>query len=403
MPATSPVFRFALPYWFAASALLMSSLTRGDDTAAVPDSAPLHARIDAAILAAVDGPVAAPSDDAEFVRRIYLDLAGRIPSADEARRFFADPAADKRERLIDLLLAGEDYPRRMQIFFDAMLMERRPDMHVPSPEWQAFLVDSFRENKPYHELVREVLSSDGSDVETRAAAKFYLDREADTNLLTRDVGRIFLGMDVQCAQCHDHPLISDYLQRDYYGIYAFLNRSYVFTSKNDKDATLAEKGEGDVTFTSVFTEETGSAVPHLPDDAPIDEPKFADGEAYVVAPADNVRPVPKFSRREQLAALLASGQNERFRRNIANRLWGMMLGRGLVHPYDLDHSNNPPSHPELLDMLSAEFAAKNFDVKWYLRELALSQTYQRSSLLPEGIDPASPPAEDRYAVAILRP
>ena len=184
------------------------------------------------------------------------DLSGRIPSADEARRFFAEPAADKRARLIDRLLAGDDYPRRMQIAFDAMLMERRADKHIPSPQWQAFLVESFRQNKPYHQLVREILSSDGSEASSRGAAKFYLDREADANLLTRDIGRIFLGMDLQCAQCHDHPLIDDYVQIDYYGIYAFVSRSYVFTAKKDKTVTLAEKGEGEVTFTSVFTEES---------------------------------------------------------------------------------------------------------------------------------------------------
>lgn len=389
----------ALP-WFTVA---MVVLALGTSSSHGDDSAPLHVRIDAAILAKIDTPVAARSDDAEFVRRLYLDLAGRIPSADEARRFFADPATDKRSRLIDRLLAGDDYPRRMQIVFDAMLMERRADKHIPSPQWQAFLVESFRANKPYHRLVREILSSDGSDADSRAAAKFYLDREADANLLTRDIGRIFLGMDLQCAQCHDHPLIDDYLQSDYYGIYAFVSRSYVFTAKGDKTVTLAEKGEGDVTFTSVFTEESGSAMPRLPAGETAEEPTFEKGEEYVVAPADNVRPVPKYSRRARLPELLASGDDVRFRRNIVNRLWGMMMGRGLVHPYDLDHSDNPPSHPELLDTLADEFVAMNFDVKRFLRELALSETYQRSSVLPESVAASDEPAEELYAVAILRP
>lgn len=356
-----------------------------------------------AIRAKIDTPVAAPADDAEFVRRVYLDLAGRIPSADEARRFFVDPVSDKRARLIDRLLDGSDYPRRMQDVFDTMLMERRADKYIPSPDWQAYLVESFRENKPYHQLVREILSSDGSNAEFRAAAKFYLDREADANLLTRDIGRIFLGMDLQCAQCHDHPLIDDYLQGDFYGIYAFVSRSYVFTGEKDKTVMLAEKGEGDVNFTSVFTDESGTTPPRLPDGEPIEEPAFEKGQEYVVAPADGVRPVPKYSRRERLLDVLIGGGDRRFRRNIVNRLWGMMMGRGLVHPYDLDHSDNPLSHSELLDTLADEFAAIHFDIKRFLRELALSQTYQRSSVLPEGVDGTTPPAPDRYVVAILRP
>jgi hypothetical protein len=387
-----------------------ASLAHAGDSAApagstVPtdSTVPLHERIDAAIRAKIDTPVAESADDAEFVRRLYLDLAGRIPSADEARRYFADPVSDKRARLIDRLLDSNDYARHMQTVFDSMLMERRADKHIPSPQWQAFLVESFRQNKPYHQLVREILSSDGSDADSRAAAKFYLDREADANLLTRDIGRLFLGMDLQCAQCHDHPLIDDYLQGDYYGIYAFVSRSYVFTTKKDKTVTLAEKGEGEVSFTSVFTEESGTTTPRLPDGEPTEEPAFEKGKEYVVAPADGVRPEPKYSRRARLPELIASGDDTRFRRNIVNRLWGMMMGRGLVHPYDLDHSDNPPSHPELLDTLADEFAVTNFDIKRFLRELALSETYQRSSMLPETVAADELPPEQLYAVAILRP
>ena len=109
----------------------------------------------------------------------------------------------------------------------------------------------------------EILSADGTDPETRGAAKFYLDRLADPNLLTRDVGRMFLGRDLQCAQCHDHPLIDDYKQAHYYGIFAFLNRTSLFEDER-KASVLAEKAEGDVTFTSVFkkkvTHKTGPRI-----------------------------------------------------------------------------------------------------------------------------------------------
>ncbi len=113
------------------------------------------------------------------------------------------------------------------------------------------------------------------------------------------------------------------------------------------------------------------------------EPQFAPGDEYTVKPADGVRPVPKYSRRARLAEEATSGANRAFNENIANRLWAHMLGRGLVEPLDLHHVDNPPSHPELLALLTDELVAMKFDVKVFLREIALSQTYQRSIDLPE--------------------
>jgi hypothetical protein len=117
----------------------------------------------------------------------------------------------------------------MQYVFDTMLMERRPDKHIKAKEWQNYLRQSFAENKPWDQLATEILTADGCDKQTRPAAKFLLDRELKIDDVTRDVARIFLGRDLQCAQCHDHPLIEDYLQRHYHGLSAFLHRSYVFT------------------------------------------------------------------------------------------------------------------------------------------------------------------------------
>lgn len=363
----------------------------------------LAAVIDEAVKAGHDGPFAERSSDAEFVRRVHLDLTGTIPAAAEAREFLDDASPDKRARLIDRLLDSPLYARHMQTTFDLMLNERRADKHVSRQEWEEYLRESFAENKPYNVLVREILSSDGTEEKERAAAKFYLDRDAETNLITRDVGRLFFGMDLQCAQCHDHPLVDDFLQKDYYGIYAYLNRSYVFEDKKAKKSYLAEKAEGEVTYKSVFDPETTySAKPHLPGAQPVDEPQFEKGQEYVVAPADGVRPVPKYSRREEFAAAVTDGTSRRFNRNIANRLWAHMMGRGLVHPLRQDHSDNPPSHPELLDHLADEFAAMNYDIKAYLRELALSETYQRSSVLPADVSAADLP-EDRFAVAIIKP
>jgi hypothetical protein len=363
---------------------------------------PLHQRIDQEIAAGFAGPFAPVADDGGFVRRIYLDLTGRVPTAGQARAFLDGPSSEKRRTLIDRLLASPHFARRMQQVFDVMLMERRPDVHVPEVAWREYLRKSFLNGKPYNKLAAEILASDGADPALRPAAKFYLDRGCEANLVTRDVGRVFFGMDLQCAQCHDHPLVGSYYQSDYYGLYAFLNRSFVFTDQA-KTAYLAEKADGEVTFVSVFVsgDQPHPSGPHLPGQPPIAEPQF-EAAAYLVPPADGVRPVPRFSRRKALAREATSGQNADFNRNIANRLWAVMLGRGLVHPVDFLHADNPPSHPALLDLLAAEFAAMKFDVRGLLREIALSQTYQRSSRLPAGVDPASVPG-DRFAVADLKP
>ena len=173
-----------------------------------------------------------------------------------------------------------------------------------------------------------------------------LDREADPDLLTRDIGRIFLGRDLQCAQCHDHPLIEDYTQAHYYGIRAFLDRSSLFTDPTSKVVMLAEKAEGETTFQSVFqTSVTHSTAPRVLDAAPIDEPELPEDRRYEVAPEKDVRSVPTFSRFEHLAPALASDAVEPFARTIANRLWALMMKRGLYHPLDLDHARQPAVPP----------------------------------------------------------
>jgi len=368
--------------------------------------APLHQRIDAAIVAGKPNfaAQAAPlATDAEFLRRVTLDLTGTIPTGVETRAFLADNAADKRARVIDCLLASPEHVRHLATVFDVLLMERRPDKHVKRADWQTYLHSSFAANKPWDQFVREILTADGSEAPAlRPPAKFYLDRDGEPNLLTRDISRLFLGMNLQCAQCHDHPRVKHYVQDYYYGIYAFLNRSYVFVDPKAKVSVFAEKADGDVTYQSVFDPNklTKSTPPRMLKAAALKDPELPKGTEYVVAPAKDVRGVPKYSRRAQLAGQLTDPANVQFRRNIANRLWAHMMGRGLVHPVDFDHPANPPSHPELLELLADEIGAMKFDMRAYLRELALSQTYQRSSELPAGAKDAAP---DSYLVATLKP
>ncbi len=389
----------SLRYRLGAIALLVMTLP------SVGAEPPLRERIDRQIAAGLSNydAVAAPiANDSEFLRRVSLDLTGRIPSISDARSFLADPATDKRAKLVDALLASPEYARRMQDVFDVLLMDRRRDAKVPRAEWEAFLRTSFAANKPYDELVRDILSSDGADPKTRPAAKFFLDRDLEPTTVTRDISRLFLGRNLQCAQCHDHPLVDDYKQDHYYGIQAFFNRAFLFPNAQDAKAVIAEKAEGEVNFISVFdpkkVQKTTS--PAVPGWKPIGDPKLEKGKEYKVAPKKDVKPVPAYSRLAQLATAITADENLAFRRTAANRFWTLMMGRGLVQPLDFDHSANPASHPALFEMLAAEFEKRNYDVKWLLREIALSKTYQRSS---EGSPKLADVAEDRYAVAILKP
>ncbi|QDU26614.1 hypothetical protein ETAA8_16940 [Anatilimnocola aggregata] len=341
--------------------------------------------------------------DAEFIRRVHLDLNGVIPSAEVTRAFLENSATDKRQKLIDDLLASPDYALHMARLFDVMLTERRIAAggnlyDVPAPNWREYLAESFASNKPWDQLVRELLAGDGTDEKLASALKFYLVRDVAPHQLTRDVGRLFLGVDLQCAQCHDDPHVVDYRQSDYFGIYAFLERSKMHPL-SPRGAQLAETAASKTTFVSVFTTRSGETSPRLPGGEMIADPPLEKDKEYLVKPEPKVRGVPTYSRRLKLAEQLPRAGTLGFTRNIANRLWAILLGRGLVHPLDLHHAANPPSHPELLAVLERWMVENHYDIKGFLREVAISDTYQRSSLMPADSKDLS---EKSFAVAPLR-
>ena len=366
---------------------------------------PLHSRVDALIDAKLTGqPIVALADDAEFLRRVFLDFAGRIPSTTEAREFLQDSATDKRAKLIDKLLASDEFPNRMADLMHVMLMERRGE-HA---DWIAYLRESFKQNKPWDVLAREMISPDPKSEQTRASAFFlskrlehYGQNAIDYPILTRDVGRLFLGMDLQCAQCHDHLFIKDYKQEDFQGLYmAFLNTEL---RSDTKFPAVSEKlMTKKIEFQSVFNPEKKSIGPRVPGRSEIAIPEFAKGEEFLEPPDKTKKEPgrPKFSPLEQLANQITATDNSQFAKSIANRIWFVAMGRGLVHPLDLHHSENPPSHPELLDLLARELTEHKFDLKWLLRELALTRTYQRSSVLPAD---AKEPLPQQFAVALEKP
>ena len=383
---------------------LMLLASAADVAAEVPGNALPH-QVDTLIEAALPdfAKHASPlCSDAEFLRRVTLDLTATIPSSEATRRFLADTTASgtKRARLIDRLLASPAYARRMQYLLDWILMERRASENVPSAAWQAYLRQAAVENRPWDQLAHEILiEGGGGDSNTRPRARFYLDRDFDVTVVTRDVGRIFMGKDLECAQCHNHPVVDAYLQRHYYGLKAFLDRSYVFTDPKSKKKSLGEKAEGDVTFTSAFDDTKGKTSPRILDLAEIIDPDGSNKE-YVTKPGKSAGGVPRYSRRRQLGIAVTAEQNRAFRLNIANRLWAAMMGRGLVEPLDLAHAANPPSHPELLDLLGDQLHDHGYDMKWFLGQLARTRTYQRSSLTR---DASAQVALKHFAVGLLKP
>jgi Protein of unknown function (DUF1549)/Protein of unknown function (DUF1553) len=347
-------------------------------------------RIDQVLDAIHLGPQVALAGDADFHRRIYLDLLGRGPTVEETESYLnqinvgAAPT-QVRAALIDDLLASDEFSRYYAKVLEVMFTERRESIGVL--EVRALIYKWLDAGRPLNELCTEMLAADGTGEELRAAASFILNRNAETNLVTRDVGRIFFGRDVQCAQCHDHPLVADYEQSEYFGILSFVNRTYVFQDeRRGNKQFLGEKGEGALEFASVFKPESGKTVaqPVLPMAMAMDaEPDFIDSfDAYLVAPEKGKRGVPRYSRRQQLAVLATHPENQSFNRNLANRLWAHMLGRGVVDPVDMHHSDNPPTSAALLRLLADELINCQYDLREFLRQIARSNAYQKSVILP---------------------
>lgn len=382
----APASLFSQSPDFAASNPLAVAAQDGDD-----QPAPLWQRIDQIVNAIHLGPEIPLASDYEFQRRVYLDLIGRGPTIEEIQSYQAhvasspDGSLGARRALIDDLLARPEFSRYYAKVLEIVFSERREGWMM---EFRNVIRQWLEDHRPLNELCTEILGSDGTHDELRSAASFVLDRNADPHQLTRDIGRIFFGRDVQCAQCHDHPLVADYEQSEYFGILSFVNRTYLFTDERRGNAILlGEKGEGALEFASVFLPENGksSAQPILPMSMAMDiEPDFVDGsDAYMVAPDKDKRGIPRYSRRQQLAVLATHPENDSFNRNLANRLWANMMGMGVVHPVDMHHSDNPPISAALLRLLADALVACDYDLREFLRQIARSATYQRSVQPPD--------------------
>ncbi len=395
-PTHRPHHRAAAIQWLAFTLLLWSPSSQAADRpeSSAHASPPLHDQINSLLAREVATTPQEKCDDETFIRRSSLDFRGLTPSASEIQAFLADSRPHKRALLIDTFIADPHHERHLANVLDIMLMERRPEKHVKIAEWRAWLRQKVATHTPWDQLVQQLLSAEGienPDAPPRGAARWILDREAEPNALTRDTARLFLGMDLACAQCHDHPRIADYWQRDYHGLLAFFTRTFLFQPDPAKPAFVAERAEGEATFTSVFTQVAGQARPSLPQGKPIEEPAVTPASLWSVPPDEknpSTRPVPTQSRKKSLLHPLTSSRD--FALNAANRFWAALLGRGIIDPVDLRHSANPPAADALLDALADGLVTLQYNLSAYWREIALSHAYQASYDPPPTTSAATP-------------
>ncbi|HEY7155254.1 MAG TPA: DUF1549 and DUF1553 domain-containing protein [Gemmataceae bacterium] len=367
---------------------------------------PLRQVIDAEVRAAWQREKIVPAGragDAAFLRRIYLDLLGTIPSLDETRQFLGNAEPDKREKLIDKLLADARFAVQQANVWDLVLFGRNPpnlDGTRRRESFKKWLTDKFARNEPYDRWVRDLLLAEQDGTELFYVQ--YRNQPADAAVA---VSRVFLGMQLQCARCHDHPFES-WTQRDFYGMAGFFVRLAVLdkpAAKGMKRFAIGEKSTGEVLFSGAVKEQKpgrkGEPVPvKFLGGVALDEPPPPKGFKEPALKPSATPPKPLFSRKEKLAAWIAAADNPYFARAVVNRVWAQFLGRGLVHPVDDLSEKNAPSHPELFQTMTDRLIAHQFDLKWLMRELVNSATYQ---LAAEGTAKEALPS--RHERARVRP
>jgi len=369
------------------------------------------------------GVTAAPaSGDAEFLRRVSIDLIGRIPTLEEAERFLADKSPDRRVRLVDQLLASAEYAEHWaDVSLDLFVGHefRKPGLEKRLDP-RAFYLAAFRENRPYDRMAREMLTFSGEILPSGPGvfvASHVKGGGAET--MASATARLFLGVQIQCAQCHDHPYDDRYKQEDFYGFAAFFART---KTKQEKIAAAPAPAALTATVAPPMMAASGSAEMggdaggmggavdradnkiYTVFDKPNGQMKFkkngADKET-VVQPrflGRNVAPLAGEGRRDTLARAIL--ESDLFAKTFVDRTWEQLFGRGIVEPWDDLGGENDPKHPALLTRLADDFRASGYDIKHLLRLLVLSQSYGLTSRIPT---PASAPAPATPAESAATP
>jgi hypothetical protein len=368
--------------WFLGGCALLSLVPSAPGAAGPGQQArPRGPYADADVIAArIDGHLARgwqtakavparPADDSEFVRRVYLDLAGRIPSVSEVRRFLSDRRPDRRQRLVERLLDGPRYVTHFtQVYRALLLPEASSNFQVrfQVPGFETWLRGQLSKNAPYDEMVRELLTTPvggprgggfafpGGNGANPAA--FYFAKDLKAEEIAGATARIFLGVNVGCAQCHNHPF-ADWKKEQFWSFAAFFSG-------------IQSRRQGD--FNVPMNEIANRRELTIPGTEKVVQARYLDGKVPVW---DN-----KISTRATLANWMTSRDNPYFARAAVNRMWAYLFGHGLIDPIDeMVGTSNTASHPDLLDELAREFVAHKFDVKFMLRVLTSTRAYQLSS------------------------
>jgi hypothetical protein len=308
-------------------------------------------------LEALGMPPSAPCDDASFIRRTCLDIAGRLPTLEETEAFLADKSVNKRDAWIDTLLAGTDYADFFANKWSSLLRNRRSQGHYTHGTYafHDWIRESLHENKPYDTFVRDILTASG-DISRNPPVAWYR-QVRDTTTQLEDSAQLFLGVRLQCARCHHHPF-EKWSQDDYYGFAAFFSRvgrkagsrpgdEIVFHNRGAAQ-TQNPKTKNQLKPTGLGAEPAGLTVDQDP--------------------------------RQALAAWMSDKDNDYFAKVLVNRYWKHFFGRALVEPEDDLRATNPATNPKLLDGLAEHFIKSGFDLKGLVRTMCRSQVYQFSSL-----------------------
>ncbi|MFT5522943.1 MAG: hypothetical protein ACI9G1_005351 [Pirellulaceae bacterium] len=296
----------------------------------------------------------AECDDSTFVRRVFLDCVGRLPTLAETRMFLADATTDKRQRLVDDLLGRNEYADYWALKWADLFKVNSETLGAKNAQlFDAWLRDAFRDNMRYDEFVRRLITAQGSTYREQPT-NFYkaFDKPND---LTIAVSQIFLGVRLECAQCHHHPY-EKWGQDEFYGLAAFFPR--LTRKKGDEgEELLFASARGDVKH---------------PLTAEIVLPRVLGGEPLEIDVADD--------RRRHLADWMTRPDNPFVARTLVNRVWAHFMGVGLVDPIDDMRDTNPPTNGELLDALAGDFVERDFDMKHLIRTITSAKVYGLSSL-----------------------
>ncbi len=302
------------------------------------------------------------ANDTEFLRRVYLDLTGRIPMVSEAYQFLEDASHSRRERLVDDLLASRDHATHLATVWRKMLLPEGVDANLygGTSKFDEWLADRFERNLPYDQLVRQLLLAEGR-VSDSGPILFYAALKLNPEELAGKTARTFLGLRMECAQCHDHPFDETILQEDFWGFAAHFAQ------------ISRPQGKIEMTSSVLRVRDNRRGEVRLPDSDEVILPRLP----YAMKSAGETN--ESMSRREILVDWLTTKQNSRFARATVNRAWQHLFGLGLVEPVDDMRADNPATCPELLETLSLDFAASGYDLRRLLRTLVLSEAYQLSS------------------------